>query len=65
MSNLRAEVLFESLTKVADPRREHQRIHSLFDILVISICAVICGVEHWTEMEEFGEAIAANGLPDF
>lgn len=56
MSNLRAEVLFESLTKVADPRREHQRFHSLFDVLVISICAVICGVEHWTEMEEFGEA---------
>ena len=56
MSNLRAEVLFESLTKVDDPRREHQRFHSLKDILVISICAVICGVEHWTEMEEFGEA---------
>lgn len=56
MSNLRAEVLFESLTKVADPRREHQKFHSLKDILVISICAVICGVEHWTEMEEFGEA---------
>lgn len=56
MSNLRAEVLFESLTKVEDPRREHQKFHSLKDILVISICAVICGVEHWTEMEEFGEA---------
>lgn len=39
-----------------DPRREHQKFHWLFDILVISICAVICGVEHWTEMEEFGEA---------
>lgn len=56
MSNLRAAVLFESLTKVDDPRREHQRFHSLKDILVISICAVICGVEHWTEIEEFGEA---------
>ncbi len=38
------------------PRREHQKFHSLFDILVISICAVICRAEHWTEMEEFGEA---------
>jgi len=56
MSKLKAEILFESLRKVADPRREHQKFHSLFDILVISICAVICGVEHWTEMEEFGEA---------
>jgi len=56
MSRLKAETLFESLSKVDDPRREHQKFHSLFDILVISICAVICGAEHWTEMEEFGEA---------
>jgi predicted transposase YbfD/YdcC len=56
MSKLKAEVLFESLKKIDDPRREHQKFHSLFDILVISICAVICGAEHWTEIEEFGEA---------
>lgn len=56
MSKLKAEVLFESLTKIDDPRRDHQKFHSLFDILVISICAVICGAEHWTEIEEFGEA---------
>ncbi len=56
MSKLKAEALFESLAKVADPRREHQKFHSLFDILVISICATLCGAEHWTEMEEFGAA---------
>ena len=56
MNKLKAETLFESLAKVDDPRRDHQKFHSLFDILVISICAVICGAEHWTEMEEFGEA---------
>jgi len=56
MSKLKAEVLFESLKKIDDPRREHQKFHSLFDILVISICAVICGAEHWTDIEEFGEA---------
>ncbi len=56
MSKLKAEALFESLSKVDDPRREHQKFHSLFDILVIAICAVICGAEHWTEIEEFGEA---------
>jgi predicted transposase YbfD/YdcC len=56
MNKLKAEVLFESLGEIDDPRREHQKFHSLFDILVISICAVICGVDHWTEMEEFGEA---------
>ncbi len=56
MSKLKAEVLFESLKKIDDPRREHQKFHSLLDILVISICAVICGAEHWTDIEEFGEA---------
>jgi predicted transposase YbfD/YdcC len=56
MSKLKVEVLFESLQKIADPRREHQKFHSLFDVLVISICATICGAEHWTEMAEFGEA---------
>jgi len=56
MSKLKAETLFQSLLKVNDTRREHRKFHSLFDILVISICAVICGAEHWTEIEEFGEA---------
>jgi predicted transposase YbfD/YdcC len=56
MSKLKAEVLFESLTRIDDPRREHQKLHSLFDILVITICGVICGAEHWNEIEEFGEA---------
>ena len=74
MNKLKAEILFESLTLIDDPRREHQKIHSLFDILVISICAVICGVEHWTEMEEFGEAKQEwfasfleleNGIPSY
>ena len=56
MSKLKAEVLFEKIKQIADPRREHQKFHLLFDILVITICATICGVEHWTEIEEFGEA---------
>jgi len=64
MNKLKAEILFESLSTVDDPRREHQKFHSLFDILVISICAVICGAEHWTEMEEFGKA-KQEWLADF
>jgi len=30
--------------------------HELLDILVISLCAVIGGVDHWTEVVEFGQA---------
>ena len=56
MSILKAETLFDNLLRITDPRREHQKFHSLIDILVISVCATICGAEHWTEIEEFGKA---------
>ena len=56
MKQLKVESLFERLREIADPRREHQKFHSLYEILVIAICAVLCGAEHWTEMEEYGEA---------
>jgi predicted transposase YbfD/YdcC len=36
-----------------DPRA-HNVIHQLHDILVIAICAVICGAEGWAEVEQFG-----------
>ena len=36
-----------------DPRA-HNVIHKLHDILVIAICAVICGADGWVEVAEFG-----------
>ena len=56
MRELKVEGLFERLKKMGDPRREHQKFHSLYEILVIAICAVLSGAEHWTEIEEYGEA---------
>ncbi len=56
LSELKAQTLFESLTVIKDPRVERTRLHSLRDILVIAICAMICGAEDWAAMEEFGEA---------
>jgi predicted transposase YbfD/YdcC len=38
-----------------DPRRYNRR-HKLLDILVIAICAAICGAEGWEDIELFGEA---------
>ena len=43
MDKLKAEVLFESLTEIDDPRREHQKFHSLFDILVIPFVRLFVG----------------------
>jgi predicted transposase YbfD/YdcC len=39
-----------------DPRVERTKLHKLEDILVITICAVICGAEGWTEIELFGQS---------
>jgi predicted transposase YbfD/YdcC len=44
---------FESLT---DPRAEHSIDHLLIDIVVITICAVICGANNWVEIENYGHA---------
>ncbi|MBE9071004.1 ISAs1 family transposase [Leptolyngbya cf. ectocarpi LEGE 11479] len=44
---------FESLD---DPRAQHSIDHLLIDIVMITICAVICGAESWVEVENYGNA---------
>jgi predicted transposase YbfD/YdcC len=39
---------------VADPRKEHNKVHKLIDIIMIAITGVIAGCESWVEIEEFG-----------
>jgi len=41
---------------VKDPRIDRCKRHQLLDILVITICGVICGADDWTEIAAFGEA---------
>lgn len=43
------------LAEVEDPRWHNKR-HKLLDILVIAICAVICGADSWEDIELFGQA---------
>ena len=40
---------------LVDHRVERTKKHSMTDILVISICGFICGIDNWVELEEFGE----------
>jgi len=42
--------------KLEDPRLDRQKLHQLMDIIVIAICAVICGAENWVDIENFGKA---------
>lgn len=39
-----------------DPRVDRTKRHSLVDILVVTLCAVICGADSWAEVEVFGNA---------
>src|SRR6266480_5334931 len=58
--------------QVEDPPMERTKLHRLLDILILTICGVICGAEGWVEIEEFGKAKEAwftelldlpNGIP--
>ena len=61
----------EHFRQVKDPRRHHVE-HLLVEIIIIAICAVICGADSWVEIAEFGKAKQAwlqtflllpNGIP--
>ena len=48
--------LRDHFAPLKDPRVERTKHHHLLDILVIAVCAVICGADSWVEIEEFGNA---------
>ena len=61
----------EHFGELKDPRIDRQ-LHKLIDILIIAICAVICGADTWEDVEAFGKAKKAwfesflelpNGIP--
>jgi predicted transposase YbfD/YdcC len=41
---------------VDDPRIDRNKAHSLLNMFVIAICAIICGANDWVAVEEFGNA---------
>lgn len=54
MEQKATSALLEHLTTVPDPRIARHRWHKLSDILVIAICAVLCGAESYPAIEDFG-----------
>lgn len=42
--------------RIPDPRVRRTRRHVLVDILVITLCAVICGTDDWVSIAQFGHA---------
>ena len=49
-------VVANHFASVRDPRSGNALQHQLLDILVIAICAVICGADSWVEIEQWGQA---------
>jgi hypothetical protein len=46
----------EAFDGLPDPRMERTRLHSLRDIVIPSILAVICGADGFVQIEDFGKA---------
>ena len=52
MDNLQGSFI-EHFSIIKDPRLERKKLHNLLDILVITLCAVICGADSWEDIEDF------------
>ena len=48
--------LLRYFDELEDPRMDRTKRHSLGDILFITVCAVICGADSWTNVEIYGNA---------
>ena len=48
------------MSPLTNPRSAHapNQRHELLAILVIAVCAVICGADSWEDIEEYGKAQA-------
>jgi hypothetical protein len=72
MSESPVASLEEHFAELEDPRVDRTKRHQLSDIIMIAICAVICGADGWVDVETFGSAkldwfrkflSLANGIP--
>ena len=48
--------LIERFSKLKDPRDNRAKRHNLIDLIVIAICAVVCGADSWVDVEMFGKS---------
>jgi predicted transposase YbfD/YdcC len=72
MPLLRDLAIGRYFANIHDPRIDRTKDHTLLDIIIIAICAVICGADGWVDVEEFGTTKRAwlatfldlpNGIP--
>ena len=57
MNYLPSSSFISHFNKLKDPRKDNaNKRHELTDILLLSLLAIICGAEGWTDIERFGKA---------
>ena len=69
---MQLDAFSELFSELHDPRQSAKISYPLFDILFLTVCAVIGGCEGWEDIEDFGQAhsrwfqdkgLFPNGLP--
>jgi predicted transposase YbfD/YdcC len=48
--------LKDFLYDLHDPRAKPAKRHELLSIIIIAVCAMICGADNWVDIAEFGES---------
>jgi predicted transposase YbfD/YdcC len=56
MSKSAMATLKDHFSQLNDPRAQHSIEHLLIDIVLMTMCAVICGAETWVDIENYGLA---------
>src|SRR5215475_12038891 len=56
MPEKRSPALMDHFAGLQDPRIDRQKQHKLIDIVVIALCAIVCGANDWVAVETFGKA---------
>jgi predicted transposase YbfD/YdcC len=56
MEHPRFGSLIDHFAPLPDPRIDRTKRHLLLDIVVIAVCAVICGADTWVDLAEYGRA---------
>lgn len=55
MSATNSARIIDHFRDIEDPRIERNKRHLIFDIIVVTICAVVCGCETWEDIEMYGK----------
>ena len=56
MKNIKDTSLIGCMMDVSDPRRPYNQRHRFIDIIVITIMAIICGMDTWNEIEDWANS---------